>query len=174
MKKIASLALSILLIPTSLFGNEMFGYRLFEDVRDTHRADMINAETHNETSGGFNVVWINPIKPNGSFQYYNLAYDINDYSIQEVVASANMSSMEFCEIEMETWKGRLERRFKTRLDFDNFSSGGMSTKTYYKNFDEYGLDVRCNEYFDDGAVAMFIIWRSNDLWDAIQEYYDGF
>ena len=53
-----------------------------------------------------------------------------------------MSSMEFCEIEMETWKGRLERRFKTRLDFDNFSSGGMSTKTYYKNFDEYGLSIR--------------------------------
>ena len=98
MKKLALLALSILLIPTSLFGNKLFGYRLFEDVRDTHRADMINAETHNETSGGFNVVWINPIKPNGSFQYYNLAYDINDYSIQEVVASANMSSMEFVKL----------------------------------------------------------------------------
>ena len=112
----------------------MFGYRLFEDVRDTHRADMINAETHNETSGGFNVVWINPIKPNGSFQYYNLAYDINDYSIQEVVASANMSSMELCEIEMETWKGRLERRFKTRLDFDHFSSGGNVDQNILQEF----------------------------------------
>ena len=134
MKKIASLALSILLIPTSLFGNKMFGYRLFEDVRDTHRADMINAETHNETSGGFNVVWINPIKPNGSFKYYNLAYDINDYFIQEVVASANMSSMELCEIEMETWKGRLERRFKTRLDFDHFSSGGNVDQNILQEF----------------------------------------
>ena len=113
----------------------MFGYRLFEDVRYKHRADMINAETQNETLGGFNVVWINPIKPNGTFQYYNLAYDINDFSIQEVVASAYISSMEFCEIEMENWKGMLECRFKTRLDFDNFSSGGMWTKTYYKNFD---------------------------------------
>ena len=112
----------------------MFGYRLFEDVRDTHRAYMINAETHNETSGGFNVVWINPIKPNGSFQYYNLAYDINDYSIQEVVASANMSSMEFCEIEMETWKDRLERRFKTRLDFDHFSSGGNVDQNILQEF----------------------------------------
>ncbi len=28
-EKIASLELSILLIPTSSFGNEMFGYRLF-------------------------------------------------------------------------------------------------------------------------------------------------
>ena len=24
--------------------------------------------------------------------------------------------------------------------------------------------MRCNEYFDEGAVAMFIIWRSNELW----------
>ena len=134
MKKIASLALSILLISKSLFGNQIFGDRLFEDVRHTHRADLINAETHNQTQGGFNVVWINAIKPNGSFQYYNLGYDINDYSIQEVVASANMSSMAFCEIEMKNWKGRLERRFKTRLDFDHFSSGGNVDQNILQEF----------------------------------------
>lgn len=173
MKPFITAALIATALASPVRSDELFGYRLFTDIRNYHK-DLGAAVQHNETSAPYNEIRVDPIISNMAFSEYWLNYSRENFLLHSVTAVQDMVTMDYCVQEMERWTPRLEGRFGVSLTYDEFEEGGISTRSYYADRDVDTVDVRCNLYYDNGGVALFFIWRSDELWDEIDSAYDGF
>ena len=173
MKHFITAALIAIALASPVRSDELFGYRLFTDIRNYHK-DLSAADQHIETSAPYNGIRVDPIISNMAFSEYWLDYSRENFLLHSVTAAQDMVTMDYCVQEMERWTPRLEGRFGVSLTYNEFEDGGISSRSYYADRDGDIVDVRCNLYYDNGGVTLFIIWRSDELWDEIASAYDGF
>ena len=50
---------------------------------------------------------------------------------------------------------------------------GAYAHFWIANREDY-IDIRCNHYGSDGSVALYLMWRTEDLNLAIEEFYNDF
>ena len=76
---------------------------------------------------------------------------------------------------------KIEKRFLTDLEKFEQKSDGMVTvgasqwveiMNSSQSYFQY-IDIRCNQY-SDGDIALVLLWRTESLADAVEEYYDDF
>lgn len=173
MLKAVKYSLLIATCATPVFGNELFGYKLLSDIRKYHN-DLSGAEHQSETYGGYNQLYVNPIIPNAAFSDYYLDYDTLDFSIHTVMAYQFFAKSEYCNSAMESWVPRLEERFGRGFVFDQWDDVNANVRTYAKSTRGYQIDIRCNTYYDNNETWLLLIWRSDELWNEIERYYDNF
>jgi len=160
---------------------KVFGVKTLESVFE-YVDSLSSAEPHNETLGRkYDQIWITPPKLNSSFDYYGLVYDKETKTVQGLISLGEMFDFDHCLGQMEGWLPKIEKRFLTDLEKFEQKSDGMVTvgasqwveimNSSQSNF-QY-IDIRCNQY-SDGDIALVLLWRTESLADAVEEYYDDF
>ena len=79
---------------------------------------------------------------------------------------------------MQSWIPRINKKFSVNLEqFEQAGDGMFTTGAYahfwIKNREDY-IDIRCNHYGSDGSVSLYLMWRTEDLNLAIEEFYNDF
>lgn len=165
------------------FGNllakdiNIFGMENQKDVYE-YVDSLYDAEPNAETLGGYNSIWITAPKPHASFEYYNLDYEIETNLVHGINAQAEMFDLDFCIEQMQSWIPRINKKFSVNLEQFEQAGDGMFTTGAYAHFwianrEDY-IDIRCNHYGSDGSVALYLMWRTEDLNLAIEEFYNDF
>lgn len=173
MKHLLTAALITTSLTSPATSDELFGYRLFTDIRNYHK-DLSAADQHFETDGPFNEISVEPIVFNAAFSDYWLDYSSETFLLHTVMATQDLLSMDYCVDEMENWVPRLEGRFGVNLTYDDWQNAGIMSRSYNADKDGASISVRCDKWLDDGEVEISIIWRSDELWDEISRGFDEF
>jgi len=151
----------------------LFGIKLFDNATKYVSSEYIesNKNKYRETISGFYTLYMGDRV--SSVYFDKIFIHIDDFNIIHTIYGKRIyPSEDRCITFLKELVSKLETKQQIQLDYVELDYGTFSLKRYHKWVSNMSINIQCNYRYDPIEHSMLRFIRSEDIVDAIEEFYE--